>query len=204
MKRAVTIILILCLAVSRAFAGNDECPKITFGAEWGYVGTIYSGYHYNFFAPEGYRVDPREHSFKYDTNAEACLHIGYNFNSQNNLSLYMGVSAVENYHHIIPISLRYTWFYDEKSYIEDRWFSFVDLGSGVCIKKRPQEILTGKIGGGYRMSLSQSVKIDFVLALRTILTHPEIEYYGTIIEYDKINRNNAYVSAISLGMALTF
>ena len=204
MKRAAAIILILCLAASRTSAGNDGCPRITFGGEWGYVGTIYSGYHYNFFAPEGYRVDPRGYGFSYDTNAEAYLHVGYNFNPKYNLSLYMGISAVEDYHHTVPMSLRFTWFYGNKAYTDDRWFSFADMGSGICIKKRPQEILTGKIGGGYRLSLSRNVKMDFILALRTVLTHPEVEYYGTVIEYDRINRNNAYSSAVSLCMALTF
>ena len=88
--------------------------------------------------------------------------------------------------------------------MSDRWFSFIDLGSGISVKTHPQEILTGKIGGGYRMSLSRNTKLDFLVSLRSALTHPDIEYYGTEIEYSRINRNNAYVSAMSFGIALTF
>ena len=203
MKRFSIIFLILCIAGIKTHAGNPEYPRITYGAEWGYVGVFYSGYHYNFFAPEGYRVDPRGHEFKYSTNAEAYLHAGYNFNERYNLSVYVGVSAIEEYHHVVPMSIRFTWFYNDKP-LTDRWFSYIDLGSGLSIKKHPQELLTGKFGGGYRVSLSRDTKLDFMIGLRCVLTHPEIEYYGTVIEYEKINRNNAYISAVSLGMALTF
>jgi len=40
--------------------------------------------------------------------------------------------------------------------------------------------------------------------LRTTFTHPRVEYYGKEIPFDRINRNNAYVSALSFDIALTF
>ena len=88
-------------------------------------------------------------------------------------------------------------------HMKDRWFSFIDLGSGISIKEHPQAILTGKAGGGYRISLSRDTKLDFNMALRTVLTHPDIYHYGDMIPHDKVNRNNAYNSALSLGIALT-
>ena len=203
MKR--TSLIVLSLLISLTFAGGQDkpMPKITYGLEWGYIAVFYSGYHHNFFAPEGYRVDPRGHEFMYDSNAEAYMTVGYNFNEKYNLSLYLGLSAVEDYHHTVPLSLRLTRYYGD-NHLSDRWFSFMDLGSGVSIKSHPQEILTGKIGGGYRLSLSRNTKLDFLFSLRSVLTHPDIEYYGYEIEYSRINRNNAYISAFSLGMALTF
>ena len=87
---------------------------------------------------------------------------------------------------------------------KDRWLSFIDLGSGASIKEHPQELLSGKVGLGYRLSLSRTTKLDFIAAIRTVLTHPDIDYYGTMIEHARINRNNAYMSALSFSMALTF
>jgi hypothetical protein len=115
----------------------------------------------------------------------------------------MGVSAIEDYHHTLPVSIRLTRYYGD-DHMKDRWFSFIDLGSGISIKEHPQAILTGKAGGGYRISLSRDTKLDFNMALRTVLTHPDIIYYGEMIKPDRINRNNAYVSAVSIGMSLTF
>lgn len=182
--------------------GSRSPRRITFGAEWGYVGTFYSGYHYNFFAPEGYRVDPRGHGLAYSSNGEMFIHAGCNIGSKSNLSLYIGFSAIEEYHRTIPVSIRYTRYY-KTNRMGDRWFSFIDAGSGISIKKQPREILTGKVGGGYRICLGNEVNLDFIVSLRSVLTHPDIDYYGTEIPSDRINRNNAYSSAISLGMALT-
>ena len=204
MKR---LILIMVVMFSYCFMSDARktttYPRMTFGVEWGYMATFYSGYHYNFFAPEGYRVDPRGHSFGLDSNAEGYLNAGYNINEQLNISAYIGVSAVMEHHFTIPASIRLTRYFG-KDPLKDRWLSFIDLGSGISIQEHPREILVGKLGGGYRMSLSRNTKLDFLFAYRCILTHPEIEYYGTPIAHDRVNRNNAYSSALSIGMALVF
>lgn len=203
MRKTSLITAFLLMLTLSAGAQEKSLPRVTYGAEWGFIGVFYSGYHYNFFAPEGYRVNPRGHEFMYDSNAEAYIHAGYNFNERLNLSLYVGFSAIEDYHHTVPISLRLTRYYGD-NHLKDRWFGFIDLGSGISIKKNPQEILTGKVGAGYRMSLSRDTKLDLVVSLRSVLTHPDIVYYDTEIAFDRINRNNAYISALSIGMALTF
>lgn len=203
MKRWVFIAIIICSFGIASNGQESSFPRITFGAEWGYVMTFYSGYHYNFFAPEGYRVDPRGHSFGLDNNAEGYLNVGYNLNENWNLSAYIGMSAVMDHHFTIPASLRLTRFYGNNPQ-KDRWLSFIDLGSGISLKRKPQEILTGKFGGGYRLSLSRNTKLDFIFSYRCLLTHPDIDYYGTPIPHDRINRNNTYTSALSLGMALIF
>ena len=203
MKRSYVILLAMFIISIGAKAQTESVPRFTFGAEWGYIGTFYSGYHFNFFAPEGYRVDPRSHAYTYFSNAEAYLHGGINLNEKYNLSIYAGISAIGEYHHIIPLSIRLTRYYGN-DYNKDKLLAFVDLGSGLSIKENPQEILSGKVGLGYRMSLSRNTKLDFIAAVRTVLTHPDIDYYGTIIQPDKINRNNAYINAFSVSMALTF
>ena len=203
MKRAYAILIFLLLFTSVAEARKDEVQRFTFGAEWGYVGVFYSGYHHNFFSPEGYRADPREYGFNTISNVEGYVHGGYNLSDKYNISLYMGLTALMKYHHAIPVSVRLTRYYKTNN-LGDRWFGFIDLGSGVSIKKEPDMMLSGKIGAGYRMSLSRRTSLDFIAGLRTVLTHPDIYYYGTLIPQDKINRNNAYMSALSLSISLTF
>lgn len=203
MKKTALILMTLLMGGTINRAQETAQPKFTFGAEWGYIGVFFSGYHYNFYAPEGYRVDTRGHDFMHDGNAEAFLHAGCNLSENYNVSVYLGFSAVEDYHHVIPVSIRLTRYYGE-SHMSDRPFAFIDLGSGASIKKNPQKILTGKAGCGYRLSLSRNTKLDFIAAYRIMLTHPDIRYDNTEISDGRINRNNAYISAISLGMALTF
>ncbi len=183
--------------------GEEALSKVTYGLEWGYVATIQNGYHYNFFAPEGYRVDELDNSFGYISNADVHLHIGYNLSSRWNLSMYIGYEGIADIHQAIPVSLRMTRYFNADP-MKDRWLSFIDLGSGICLKRRPEEILTGKIGVGYRLALSRSTSLDFILSARFIYTHPEIIYDKEPVSFNRINRNNAYVTAISIGMALTF
>lgn len=203
MKRGALIFMffIICSIICRA--EKRSCPRVTYGVEWGYIAVFYSGYHYNFFAPEGYRVDPRGYEFRYDSNAEAYVHVGYNLSDDFTLAVYMGVSAFKDYHTTIPVSLRATWFWEEDP-MDDRWFCFADAGSGISLKKVPKEIFNGKFGVGYRLSLSRNTKLDIHLSVRSSYTHPDIYYYDDLIEEEWINRNNAYLSAFALGMSLSF
>ena len=203
MRRAYVILIAMLLCPFGIRAQESSSTRFTFGAEWGYVGVFYSGYHYNFYAPEGYRADPRGYGFTYDNNAEAYLHAGYDINKNHNIALYLGITAIGDYHHAVPLSVRLTRYYGTDQ-MKDRWLTFIDLGSGISLKERPQALISGKIGMGYRLSLSPDTKLDFIAALKCVLTHPDIQYYGIEISHDRINRNNAYISAFSLGMALTF
>ena len=73
MKKASIIIFVMLLTSIGLKAQTEPVPRFTFGAEWGYIATFYSGYHFNFFAPEGYRADPRHQEFTYISNGEAYL-----------------------------------------------------------------------------------------------------------------------------------
>ncbi len=185
--------------------GRDDraSSRLTYGLEWGYVATVHSAYHYYFFAPEGYRLDYRGKSFTYLSNADMYIHFGYDFNPHWNLSMYIGYEGIADIHKAIPVSLRMTRFFAPMQ-SGDRLFSFIDAGSGICIKKPVQEIFTGKLGGGYRMALGGSYSLDFLITARFIYTHPAIIYDKHPIAFDRINRNNAYITAVSLGMALNF
>jgi hypothetical protein len=203
MKNILAILLILIPFNNFVNAQKDRFSKYTFGVEWGYVATFQSGYRYIFFPPEGYRVDVRDNNFRLQSNADLYIHSGINLNSIWNLSLYAGFAGVGDIHKVLPVSIRATRYFG-KDPLADRWFAFTDLGSGICFKRPVQEILTGKIGGGYRMSLSRYSKLDFIISARMTYTHPQITYDQEIISHDMVRRNNAYVSALSLGLGLTF
>ncbi len=206
MRYVISILLILSAFNINVIAKEREkesVSRITYGLEWGYVAAVHTAHHYNFFAPEGYRVDDPQSSMCFISNADMYIHFGYDFNPKWNLSMYVGYEGIAAFHKAVPVSLRITRFFSEET-DQDRWFSFVDLGGGICLKKPVQEILTGKIGGGYRLSLSRNASLDFLLSARFVYTHPQVIYDKLPIAFERINRNNAYVTAISLGMALNF
>ncbi len=163
MKKILAILLTLISFNNFVNAQKDRFYKYTFGVEWGYVATFQSGYRYIFFPPEGYRVDVRDNSFGLQNNADLYIHSGINLSRSWNLSLYAGYAGVGDIHKVLPVSIRATRYFG-KDPLSDRWFAFTDLGSGICFKRPVQEILTGKIGGGYRMSLSRYSKLDFIIS----------------------------------------
>ncbi len=191
------------LSVHAGEKGVENPRRITFGLEWGYVATFQSGYFHNFFAPEGYRDQHMGNKFGLISNADMYAHIGYDLSPKWNLSLYVGYEGIADIHKAIPVSLRITRSFGQNRH-SDRWLAFADAGSGVCLKQEPQEIFTVKLGGGYRLALSRKTSIDFILAARATYTHPQIIYDKVPIPLDRTNRNIAYVSAVSLGMALNF
>lgn len=205
MKRIMTSIVMLfsAFALHAGQERTEEFKRITFGAEWNYISSLHCGIHHNFFSEVGYRVDVKNRAYGYRSNADLYLHCGYNLNSSWNLAIYAGVAGVYDISKIVSVSLRATHFLKPDNQ-GDRWFTFIDGGSGLSLTRHPQPIATGKLGCGYRIALSNATKLDILAAYRVSLNHPEIEFDGHIVPKDKINRNNAYVSAISLGLALTF
>jgi hypothetical protein len=204
MRRIAAYVILLVLPViMSAEERHTSARRMTFGAEWGYVMTFFSGYHNNFFSPDGWRVDDSHSSLCHFSNAEINFHVGYDFSDKWNLSAYAGFTAIQDTDNCIPVSLRATRYFtpDMKG---DRWFSFIDLGSGISVKKHPQEILTGKIGAGYRILLSERTRLDFLASLRMNYTHADIIFDNIEIQHDKINRNNVYGCALSVGISLSF
>lgn len=196
----------MMLATITAKAGNgkgDDFKKFNFGIEWGYVASFHKGIHNNFFSQEGYRVDQNYRKFSYRSNAEVYLHMDCNLNRNLILSLYAGYAGVHEFGNIIPVSLRVTRMFTQSSK-GDRWLVFLDAGTGICLKQKPQEIVCGKIGTGYRLTLSHNSSLTLLLAYRVTLTHQEINYDGYMVPANMINRNNAYASALSMGISLSF
>lgn len=205
MKKIISILLILCTFntyINAQGRGEEGYPRLTFGAEWGYVATFWEFTHNNFFSAEGYRINEKGSEFRYHSNGDLYLHAGYNFDEYWNLSLYAGYGGANGMHKIVPISIRATRYYGDDP-LMDRWFTFADLGSGICIKKPIQEILTGKFGGGYRMSLSRDTKLDLMIGLRLTYTHLEVIHDGKQIPHKMINRNNTLCGGLSISLALT-
>lgn len=177
--------------------------RFTCGAEWGYVMTLQSGYHHNYFSTEGFRVDVRDNHFLFYNNADVYVHTGYDMNDKWNLSVYIGYAGVHDIHSVVPVSIRGTRYFKADE-MGDRWFAYADLGSGICIKREPQEILVGKLGGGYGFALNRRTVLELIFNARITYTHPLVIDQGDVIMLDKTNRNNAYVSALSIGLGLKF
>lgn len=202
MRKLMLILLMFsALFTLKSNAQETSFPRFTFGSEWSYISTVHSIWHYNFFSPEGYRVDMKGSETKYTANGEAYINAGYNFNEHWNIAMYIGIAGIGNIHKAVPFSFRGTYYFGDNP-LSDRWFTYIEAGSGISLKIPPQEIFACKAGGGYRISLSRHSKLDFMLALKVTYTHPEIIYDEIRIDPQRINKNGMIMTSVSLGMAI--
>ena len=203
MKRLILILLLFCTFALKPDAQEKPFPRFTYGAEWSYVATMHTVWHYNFFSPDGYRVNIKGSESMFRSNGEAYLNAGYNFNEKWNLSVYIGITGLCGLHNAVPLSLRGTYHFGNDP-DADRWFTFMEAGSGVSLKVPPQEIFACKAGGGYRISLSRNTKLDFLMAVKMTYAHPDIVYDDVTIDFERINRNGMTMVSATLGMAVKF
>ena len=195
--------LLCCFSAALGQSREESAKKFTFGVEQSYAATLYS-YEYHYFKNhEGAREVIDKGSFIYDSDSEFNLHCGYNFNSNWNLSLYTGYTGIGKFHKAVPISIRATRYFGDNP-LKDRWFTFLDAGTGISIKSTPDAIIAGKVGAGYRLSLSKSAKLDFLCALRVIRTHPDISDYDQAAIPENVFLNEGIIGSLAFGIGLTF
>ena len=205
MKRGLIIFTLILLTYFCA-AGKTrtyDIPRLTYGVEWSYVETVFHGNHNYFISPEGYRIEQIEFEGRHIPNGEVNIHAGCNLNPCWNLSVHLGYTGIGDMHPGLPATVRLTRFFG-KDYLADRWFAYGEAGSGISIKENIQELITGKIGGGYRISLSKYTKVDFMASIRYMQTHPEIEYYGEEIKAKYVSHNVGRTISATIGIGLTF
>ena len=126
-----------------------------------------------------------------------------NINNRWNLSMYMGYIGIGDFHPGLSLSVRATRYFGTNPSL-DRWFAYCDAGSGISVKSQPQEILTAKGGGGYRVSLSKFTKLDLIASFRFVYTLPDIYVGQQRIEKQFIGRNEGCIASLSVGLGLTF
>lgn len=211
-KKIICVVLLLSALLPAWAAGKKDrsFPRMTFGIEGSFSGTFLAYRHSNFISNYGYRIDRKTFRHRFHGNGEFLLHIGYNVSSNINLSIYSGYSGAGNGKsgHIYPFNLRCTWYPSERAE-DDRWFAFLDVGPALKKTGSKADIAgNGRIGGGYRLSITRSVKLDFLISLRqVILRNINLQPGGMGTEYiekEKIRRNNASYTALTLGVGITF
>lgn len=216
MKRSLIISVFFALsAVFHALAaeagaaevrGKRDYPRFTFGIETSYVLTFLNYSHFNFISMDGGRRDVKIMSGGAYSNGQILVSGGVNISPAFNLSLYTGYSGVYSRVRVVPVALRLSWF-SGKDPMRNRWMAFLGAGAGFNNFSNLTDLSAeGKIGGGYRISLNRSVKLDFLLAFQEVFTHPRAyeSDAGNYVPSERLRRNDAFISALTFGFALVF
>lgn len=191
---------------SREGETRRDYPRFTFGIESSMAVDFLDYFHSNFISFEGDRIDVKGFVSKPHINGQFLVHGGVNLSGNLNLSLYTGVIGAGRGGRVYPLSLRLSW-YSGTDPLRNRWIVFGSAGGGFGALKIPTRISAEcRLGGGYRISLNRIAKLDFLVALQEIYTHPEVyeEDAGDYVPADRLRRNNIFCSALTFGIALTF
>lgn len=200
MKLKVSILVLMigiCLSASAEVRGGR---RLTFGIEGDYVASCLSAGNFSFIPIEGFRVVEQPVNWKYEGNYAYYLHVGYDFSSNVNLSLYAGYAS--GIYDMVPMSLRLT-LYTKPDKMNDRWFCFADVGSGLSLQAKVRPLLCGKIGCGYSFALSGITSLELMFSLNGIYISPDAAYIGAVHE-SKLFKSELGVFSASLGIGLKF
>lgn len=215
-KTFISYLVLIVLPFSAIWAGERDrstsenaarpYPRFTFGVESSYALTFLNFSHFNFISSDGSRRDERAVSTSLFSNGQFLVHGGVNVSRNVNISIYTGYSGIYRGERMIPVSLRFTWLSGTDP-LKNRWMAFCSAGGGINDITDPWNLSAeGRIGGGYRFSLNRSVKLDVLLAFQECYTHPRAyeSDVGNYVPAERLRRNDAYISAVTIGLALTF
>ena len=187
-----------------ALSVPSECIKVNrfvFGVEWGYTSSLFNVYHNNYLSPEGIRVDDKGVDFHYYSNGHIQAGASYAFARKFEVGAYLGFIGVSQERRLVPITLRSTYYFD--SYLSDGFFCYLD--GGPALGENQNVTLIGKIGGGYRVKLSNRFSLDFLLSFHICSDHPKIfNSDDQQITGDDLRRNDATYGGLNFTLALRF
>lgn len=206
MRRGFLVISILMMSSCFLAAGGRgrsmDAPRFTYGIKWSYIGTFFNHFHHNYITSDGYRENEQDSYFSYRNNAQILLNAGCNIGKRFNLSIYAGYGGLYGTK-VFPVSLRGT-YYITKDITHPHWLTYMDLGCGLeNFKKMPG--WTGKAGAGYRIPLSRSVKLDFLLSYQCAYADiPFSDADGEYLPAQNIRRNDNFLSSFLVGIGIMF
>ena len=183
------------------FTKGSKVSRFVFGAEWGYTSSLFNIYHNNYLSPEGIRVDEKGVNFDYYSNGHVLAGVGYAFARKYEVGAYLGFIGVAQERRLVPLSLRATYYFD--SYLSDGLFCYLD--GGPAFGENQNVTLIGKLGGGYRMKLSDHFCLDFILSFHLCSDHPKLFYNDDQqITGEDLRRNDATYGGLNFTLALRF
>lgn len=183
------------------FARGAKVNRFVYGVEWGYTSSLFNIYHNNYLSQEGIRVDEKGFDFDYSSNGHVLAGVSYAFARRYEAGAYLGFIGVSQDRRLVPVSLRATYYFD--SYLSDGFFSYLD--GGAAFGENQNVTLIGKLGGGYRMKLSEHFCLDFLLSFHICSDHPKIFYTDDQqITGDDLRRNDATYGGLNFSLALRF
>ena len=201
MKKLPVIFLMLFCATLLLRAGG---PRFSFGLEWGYTATILKTSQHNYICSEGYRIIDNPVSWWYYSNGSVLANAGLDLNDNINLSAYSGLLGVYSRRWVIPAELRIRWCPAGLS--SDGWLIHGGAAATFPTSSLYETGFRAIAGGGYRLALSNTISVDFLVSLNFTLdseniTDPDTR---TLVPRSSITSNSTEYQAVNFSVAINF
>lgn len=187
---------------------SERRHLITFGIEASGILGLYDYHSFNYRSPFG-REEDMTASVTARLAAQAYLNCGVNVKDFMNISLMVGYQGAGHStdEAVLSTELRATYLFEEMRN-GDRPMAFAQGGPGWNIMNENSLAGVMKFGGGYRISLSEAIKLDFLLGVQFLYLSPKIyeEGYGgrSQIASENVGKNNEWTGGLTWGAALCF
>ena len=206
MRKAGTIFLLLLLScVLGAQEKEHWYDHLDYGMEWGYSGTFWDSYHYNYSSVEGERLDSRNEGLTFKSNGHLYGFVGARFARYFAADALVGWAGVYEGRRVIPVTLRGSFFF--RGYDHDGMKFFLEGGRCFAPSFTGKPIWIGKLGGGHRVVLDSHFALDLSLSLQAVSDHP-VNVYDPIREDAvpdaNLRRSDCAYMSLNLSVALCF
>ena len=204
MKRILAIIAASLLFGLTAFAGGGEFfGRLHPGIEWGYTLTLAAHHHYNYLDESiGFRINDEGWTMLPRSNAYILGSLKYSFSSVFSTSIISGFQGIYKDRRTVPLLCRVSVSPSGRD--SDGFFFFSDMGVFLTDFRRHGNQF--QIGSGYSIVLAPRCSIGLRIGARLIYDRPDVwdpieEEY---ISEQNIRRNDAWYSALNMGIVLEF
>ena len=203
-KYALLLVAVLSVLFARPLGAQDR-SLLRYGVEWGLSASVYNSFHYNYIdGIMGYRIDEEGSDTDCIGNAFAEVYCGTDLSRRLSLTLRAGFSGIARGRRVVPICLRLSWF--PAGTCADGFFTLADGGLSFpdFFEAKPAPVF--RLGGGYRLLLTDSSSLDIQLCARLCQDHPDIwdEQERHYVETHNVRRSDAAHYALCLSAALNF
>ena len=205
-KSRILILLLLLLSCAlRAQERGAWYPHLDYGVEWGYSGTFWDSYHYNYTSSDGARLDSRHEGFTFKSNGHLYGFLGARFARWFTADALVGWAGVYEGRRVVPVTLRASAFV--RGYDCDGMKLFVEGGRCFAPSFAGKQIWMGKMGGGYRLLLDTHFAMDLALSLQAVHDHPIGVYDRSrdeIVPDASLRRSDCEYFSLNFSVALCF
>lgn len=207
MRKASVILLLLSL-LSCALSAQDKgrwYDYFDYGVEWGYSGTFWDSFHYNYTSVDGARLDSRDDRLTFKSNGHLYGFVGARFARYFAADALVGWVGVYEGRRVVPVTLRGSVFF--RGYDADGMKLFLEGGRCIAPSFSGKPIYIAKLGTGYRIMLESNFALDLALSLQAVHDHP-LGVYDHIREESvpdaNLRRSDCSYMSLNLSFALCF